>query len=65
MKAKTITEYKIMKFIEKNFDLNSIEIELDTMTKITDKNDDELYLWVSDETGEVMWNDVPRRDLPF
>lgn len=65
MKAKTITEYKIMKFIEKNFDLNSIEIELDNMTKITDKNDDELYLWVSDETGEVMWNDVPWRDLPF
>lgn len=65
MKAKTITEYKIMKFIEKNFDLNSIKIELDTMTKITDKNDDELYLWVSDETGEVMWNDVPWRDLPF
>ena len=57
-KAKTIEQYKILKFIEKNFILDEVLLKaIDKNTiKLIDVNNDSLYFTL-DEAGNVIYKE--------
>ena len=57
-KANTIEQYKILKFIEKNFIIEEVLLKaIDRNTiKLVDINNDSLYFYV-DEAGNVKYKD--------
>ena len=58
MKAETIEQYKILKFIEKNFIIDEVLLKaIDKNTiKLVDINNNSLYFYV-DEAGNVKYKD--------
>lgn len=58
IKANSIKEYKILEFIEANFDLDSIDIVREHgCLKVIDEKGDFLYFWIEGE--KVIFNDLP------
>lgn len=55
MKVNTVEQYKIMEFIEKNFEMNSIKLEIicENIIKITDHQGDSINFKY--ENGKVIY----------
>ena len=60
LKAETVNQFKILEFIKKNFDIDSIEIRFDEKetASVIDKSNEKLYFWIND-IGNVEWCDFP------
>ena len=58
IKAENIKEYKILEFIEENFEMDSVDVIREHgCLKVVDKKGDFLYFWL--EGDKVVFNDLP------